>query len=133
MALEVLRPGPMTTVQDWPGRLGLWPVGVPPSGPMDALSFRLANRAVGNAVGAPALEVTVGGLHVRFDAKASIALGGAAMDAHLDDEPLALWRPVEVAAGQELHLGWAKGPGLRAYLALAGGVAAAEVLGSRST
>ena len=133
MALEVLRPGPMTTVQDWPGRLGLWAVGVPPSGPMDALSFRLANRAVGNAVGAPALEVTVGGLCVRFDAKVTIALGGAAMDAHLDDEPLPLWRPVEIAAGQELHLGWARGPGLRAYLALAGGVAAAEVLGSRST
>ena len=54
-ALTVLRPGPSTTVQDWPGRIGYWQVGVPPSGPMDDLSLRLANLAVGNAEGAPGL------------------------------------------------------------------------------
>ena len=48
MTVEVLRAGPMTTIQDWPGRVGYWSVGVPPSGPMDDLSFRLANVAVGN-------------------------------------------------------------------------------------
>ena len=48
-AVEVLDPGTQTTVQDYPGRLGYWHVGVPPSGPMDALAFRLANRLVGNA------------------------------------------------------------------------------------
>jgi urea carboxylase len=133
MALEILRPGPMTTIQDWPGRLGLWPVGVPPSGPMDACSFRLANRAVGNPAGAAALEVTVGGLRVRFDAPATIALAGAEMGAALDDEPVALWTPLTVRAGQELKLGWVRGEGLRAYLALAGGLAADEVLGSRAT
>jgi urea carboxylase len=133
MALEILRPGPMTTIQDWPGRLGLWPVGVPPSGPMDAYSFRLANRAVGNPVGAAALEVTVGGLQVRFDAPATIALAGAEIGAVLDGEPVALWTPLAVRAGQELKLGWARGEGLRAYLALAGGLAAGEVLGSRAT
>ena len=47
-AIEVLDGGTQTTVQDYPGRLGYWHVGVPPSGPMDALSFRLANRLVGN-------------------------------------------------------------------------------------
>ena len=47
-AIEVLDGGTQTTVQDHPGRLGYWHVGVPPSGPMDALSFRLANRLVGN-------------------------------------------------------------------------------------
>ena len=41
---EVLRAGPMTTIQDWPGAW-VWKVGVPPSGPMDDLSFRLANMA----------------------------------------------------------------------------------------
>ena len=46
--IVVDRAGPMTTVQDWPGRIGYWGVGVPPSGPMDDLSFRLANTAVGN-------------------------------------------------------------------------------------
>ena len=54
--IEVLEPGAMTTVQDWPGRLGYWQVGVPPSGPMDEVSLREANLAVGNPEGAPALE-----------------------------------------------------------------------------
>jgi len=133
VSLEVVKPGPMTTVQEWPGRLGLWPVGVPPSGPMDDRSFRLANRAVGNPQGAAALEVTVGGLHVRFDAPATIALGGADVGARLDGEDVALWEPLPVAAGQELKLGWAKGTGLRTYLALAGGVGCDAVLGSRAT
>ena len=46
--VSVTAPGMLTTVQDWPGRTGYWQVGVPPSGPMDDLSFRLGNRAVGN-------------------------------------------------------------------------------------
>ena len=54
--IEVQAAGAETTVQDVPGRIGHWPVGVPPSGPMDALSFRLANRAVDNPECAPALE-----------------------------------------------------------------------------
>lgn len=133
MGFEVLKAGPMTTVQDWPGRLGLWAVGVPPSGPMDALSFRLANRAVGNPPGVPALEIAVGGLHVRFETPGVVALAGADMGARLDGERVELWEPLAVAVGQELRLRWAKGPGLRAYLALGGGLAAAEVLGSRAT
>ncbi len=59
--VEILRPGMLTTVQDWPGRVGYWHVGVPPSGPMDDLSFRLGNRALGNDEGAAGLECTLGG------------------------------------------------------------------------
>ena len=77
-SIEVLAAGTLTTVQDWPGRLGLWDVGVPPSGPMDALALRLANRMVGNDEGAAALEMTVTGATLRFDADAVIALAGAA-------------------------------------------------------
>jgi urea carboxylase len=54
-AVEVIDPGTQTTVQDYPGRLGYWHVGVPPSGPMDHLAFRLANRLVGNPEGSPGL------------------------------------------------------------------------------
>lgn len=133
MTIEVLAAGPMTTVQEYPGRLGLWPVGVPPSGPMDALSFRLANLLVANPSGSAALEVTVGGLRVRFGCAATIALGGARMGAELDGEPLAPWEPVAVRAGQQLRLGWSRGPGLRGYLAVAGGIRVPEVLGSRAT
>ncbi|MFD6456035.1 hypothetical protein ACFWF3_35160, partial [Nocardia sp. NPDC060220] len=49
--LDVVRPGMQTTVQDWPGRIGYWHIGVPPSGPMDDLSFRLGNRVLGNLEG----------------------------------------------------------------------------------
>lgn len=50
------RPGLQTSVQDYPGRTGLWRVGVPPSGPMDSLSHRLANALVGNDEDAATLE-----------------------------------------------------------------------------
>src|SRR5690606_24226427 len=56
--VEVLQPGTYTSVQDYPGRVGLWSIGVPPSGPMDDYSFRLANRIVGNHESAAALEYT---------------------------------------------------------------------------
>ena len=39
-AVEFLEAGLQTTVQDYPGRVALWSVGVPPSGPMDDLSHR---------------------------------------------------------------------------------------------
>ena len=57
----------MTTVQDLPGRIGYWHVGVPPNGPMDDLAHRLVNRVVGNAEGAAALELTGAGPTLRFD------------------------------------------------------------------
>jgi urea carboxylase len=69
-AIEVLDGGVQTTVQDWPGRSGYWNVGVPPSGPMDDLHLRLANRLVGNDAGAAALECTLGGPTLRCHAGA---------------------------------------------------------------
>ena len=131
--LEVLAAGPMTTVQEHPGRLGLWPVGVPPSGPMDPLSFRLVNRMAGNASGTAALEVAVGGLHVRFTEPATFALGGAEMGAELDGDVVPQWIPTSVEAGAELRFAYARGAGLRAYLAVTGGFEVPEVLGSRAT
>ena len=74
--VEVLAPGMMTTVQDWPGRVGLWRVGVPPSGPMDDLSFRLGNWALGNEQGTPGLECTLVGPRLRFDAEATVMVDG---------------------------------------------------------
>lgn len=64
--LEVVRPGVGTTIQDWPGRTGLWSAGVPASGPMDELSFRLGNPVLGNDEGAAGQEVTLGDLALRF-------------------------------------------------------------------
>ena len=89
--IEVVSPGTQTTIQDYPGRLHYWHVGVPPSGPMDSLSFRLGNRAVGNPSDAAALEITMSGPTLTFDTDAVICLTGArarrhrrAADRHVD-------------------------------------------------
>ena len=132
-SVEVLSPGTMTTVQDWPGRLGLWDVGVPPSGPMDSLALRLANRMVGNEPGTAGLEMTVTGATLRFDAEAVIALAGAQMAATLDDVAIDFWKPIAVKRGSVLALGRIRGAGQRAYLAVRGGFDLPEYLGSRST
>ncbi|BET65163.1 urea carboxylase [Opitutales bacterium ASA1] len=131
--IEVLEGGTQTTVQDYPGRLGHWDVGVPPSGPMDALAFRLANRLVGNPPSAAGLEITLTGPTLRFNSDAIIALTGAATDATLDDEPVAFWRSLRVERGQILRIGSLEGAGMRAYLALGYGLDVPDYLGSKST
>ncbi len=132
-AIEIISGGTQTTVQDYPGRLGFWNVGVPPSGPMDSLALRLANRLVGNAESAAALEIAVSGPELRFGCDAVIALVGAPMDALMDGAPIPFGQAMKVSAGAKLHIGMAKGPGLRAYLAVGGGLEVGEYLGSRST
>lgn len=130
--LEVLKPGLETAVQDWPGRIGYWNQGFPPSGPMDSWSFRLANILAGNAPGAAGLECQYIGPMLRFGGNGVIAVTGADMGAKLDDQPLALWESVPVRAGQVLAMGPAR-LGTRAYIAIAGGIATESWLGSRST
>jgi urea carboxylase len=131
--IEVLEGGTQTTVQDYPGRTGYWDVGVPPSGPMDNLSFRLANRLVGNPDTAAALELTVNGPSLRFNTPAVVALTGAHMPATLDGKPVAQHRAFRVRAGQTLRIGSIDGPGLRAYLAIRHGFDVPDYLGSKST
>jgi urea carboxylase len=131
--IEVLDGGPMTTVQDLPGRVGYWHVGVPPNGPMDDLSHRLVNEVLGNAPTAAALELTGAGPTLRFTAPATVAIGGAPMPAAVDGRPIAAWSPIEVAAGSTLVIGPTSGPGLRATLAVRGGFDEPTFLGSRST
>jgi urea carboxylase len=131
--IDVLAPGAQSSLQDWPGRLGLWDVGVPPSGPMDAFSHRLANRLVGNPGNAAALEITLSGPTLRFNGAATIALTGADMGATLDGVPMPLYEPVAVQAGQVLAMGAVKGAGNRATLAVRHGFDAPLYLGSRAT
>jgi urea carboxylase len=131
--IDVLEPGTQTTVQDFPGRLGYWHVGVPPSGPMDSLAFRFANRLVGNAPDAAGLEITLTGPTLRFACDATIALTGGDFGALLGGRPIPLWQEAFVSRGSVLELRSAQGAGARAYLAVAGGVEAPPYLGSRST
>ncbi len=132
-SLEILDGGTQTTVQDFPGRLGLWNVGVPPSGPMDSLSFRLVNRLVGNASDAAGLECTMMGPMIKFHTDTVIALGGAEMGATLDGAAVPRWTPTPVQAGSVLRMGAVEGAGARAYLAVRGGIDTPLYLDSRST
>jgi biotin-dependent carboxylase-like uncharacterized protein len=129
--LRILRSGPLTTVQDL-GRVGWAHLGVPTSGAADRASLRLANRLVGNREGAAALEVTVGGLEVRAIGDLTIAVTGAACPITVDGTPspsrVVLW----LRSDATVRLGPATA-GVRAYLAVRGGIAVPPVLGSRST
>ena len=131
--IRVLSGGPATTVQDYPGRQGFWDVGVPPSGPMDALAFRLGNRLLGNMETAAGLEITALGPTLLFNRTASVCLAGAALEANLDGAPVSPYVPFQIAAGQTLKLGRVKGPGLRAYLLVRGGIDVPAYLGSRAS
>jgi urea carboxylase len=133
VSFEVLSAGTQTTVQDLPGRRGLWGVGVPPSGAWDDLSFALANRAVGNPLGAAGLEAVLRGPVLRVRRPTMVCVTGAANAATLDRAPLPAGRPVAVFPGQVLDLGPLRGPGLRGYLAVSGGLTVPSILGSFST
>lgn len=130
--IDVLAPGAQSGLQELPGRLHLWHVGVPPSGPMDERSFRLANTIVGNPETTAALELTANGPTLRFNVDAVIGLVGARMTAKLDDVVVDNNVPVTIRGGQVLAIGRIVGPGQRCYLAIRGGFDAPEVLGSRA-
>ncbi|PDT20251.1 urea carboxylase [Rhizobium hidalgonense] len=131
--IEVIAPGAQSSIQELPGRLGLWHVGVPPSGPMDERSFRHANRLVGNGDTVAALELTVSGPVLKFHTDIVVALAGAGMAMSIDGTKLPHDKAVTIRAGQILAIGSIEGPGQRAYLAVSGGFAAPVVLGSRAT
>ncbi|QMU77520.1 biotin-dependent carboxyltransferase family protein [Streptacidiphilus sp. PB12-B1b] len=129
-AARVLRSGPLTTVQDG-GRTGVAALGVPRAGALDRPAHALANRLVGNAPDAAALETTLGGVALRALAPLVAAVTGAPSPVRVDGRPAAWGAPVRLAAGSVLEVGAAT-DGVRAYVALDGGVAVRPVLGSRS-
>ncbi len=131
--IRVLAPGTMTTIQDYPGRVGYWHVGVPPSGPFDALSFRLGNALLGNVETSPGLEMTVQGPDLEIGTPIRFVLTGADMQASLDGTPVETGRVYLATAGSRLVIGQAQGAGLRGYLLVAGGILCADYLGSAAT
>lgn len=131
--MEVLHGGTQTTIQDFPGRRGFWHVGVPPSGPFDNLSFRLANRLLNNADDAAGLEITLQGPHLRFHSATQVVIAGASIDATLDGDIVPMWQVIDVCPGQTLVLGKVQASGARCYLAVLGGIDCPAYLDSRST
>ncbi|MDX1824622.1 MAG: 5-oxoprolinase/urea amidolyase family protein, partial [Thiohalomonadales bacterium] len=133
LTVDVLQPGTQSFIVDYPGRLGYWDIGVPPSGPMDPLACRIANRIVGNAESVAVLELTITGPTLKFNVDSVIALTGANMKAQLDGKDIVLWHPVTVKAGSTLKLGSIQGAGNRSYLAVKGGFDVPSYMGSMTT
>jgi biotin-dependent carboxylase-like uncharacterized protein len=129
--IEVLRAGPLTTVQDR-GRPGLAHLGVPRSGALDAPALLLANRLVGNPPDAAGLEITLTGCALRLRAPAVVAVTGARAAVSVAGEPADFAAALRVPAGADVHIGRTRS-GVRTYLAVYGGIDLPPVLGSRST
>ncbi|KAI6372278.1 hypothetical protein MCOR25_003795 [Pyricularia grisea] len=132
-AIEVLEPGPGTTVQDYPGRTGYWHVGIPPSGPMDNCSLRMANKLVGNEEGAAGLECSIQGPKLLFHCDAVVAVAGALADVAIDGQMVDSTKAIQIRKGQSLSVGIPRS-GCRSYIAFqGGGLQVPDFYGSRST
>jgi biotin-dependent carboxylase-like uncharacterized protein len=114
------------------GRFGVRHLGVTQGGALDWVAMSWANWLLGNPLGAPVIEVALGGFSVVAEQDCVLALAGADLDARVDDQPLAPWRSFALAKGQRLTLKQPK-QGVRAYLAAPGGFQAEAVLGSCAT
>ena len=131
--IEVLEPGALSSVQTAGGRIGWRHLGVPVGGAADAWSARLANRLVGNPDDAALLEITLVGPALRFGTAARVAVTGGGFEASVDGHRLPPHQAHEVRAGATLRIGDGEGEGLRAYLAVGGGITVEPLLGSAAT
>ena len=130
---EVLRSGTMTTIQDEPGRIGYWHVGVPPSGPMDALSFNCGNQLLNNPADSAGMEITANGPRLQFYTACKAVLTGCDIEAGLDGTPIPSYEVFTIPRGGILDIGKARGRGIRAYLNVEEGFDVPDYLGSKST
>ena len=128
---RVVSPGMLTTVQDL-GRWGFQARGVSVAGPMDFYAHRLANLLAGNSSDAATLEVTLIGPEIEFEEPTVAAVAGATFDLTVGAAPVPMHAAFIVPGQSRLKFG-ARLSGARAYLAVAGGIAVAPVLGSRAT
>jgi antagonist of KipI len=131
MSLIVTRSGFLSSVQDL-GRTGFRQFGVSTSGALDPLALRVANLLVGNDGGAAGLEITLGGLHLRFEDERIVAWCGGEFDVRVGSRSLPAGHAAYLQAGDELKFGRAQ-IGCRCWLAISGGIDVPIVLGSRST
>lgn len=131
MSIRILHPGLLTTIQD-KGRYGFQQQGVIVSGAMDAFALRAANLLVGNEEHEAAIEVTIMGPAMRFEADLLISICGGNLSPAVDGCPIPLWRPVSVKSGTTLEFGACRS-GARAYVAVAGGIDVPAVMRSKST
>ena len=129
--IEVIKPGLLTTVQDQ-GRWGYQCYGVAVTGAMDAFALASANLLVGNPEGAAGLEMTLLGPTLRFHRETNFALAGADLGPRLNGEPISNWTCHLAQPGAVLDFAGRKS-GIRAYLAISGGVDVPLIMDSRAT
>ncbi len=132
--IEVIEPGPHTTVQDG-GRDGWRRHGVAGSGAFDRAALAAANAAVGNGADAPGLECAHGGPELRFHAPTRFGWAGGDAELLLERADLGTWRvpprtTVLARPGNVLRFGR---NAVRTWLAFAGGLVTSRVLGSAAT
>ena len=131
MSVIVTRAGFLTSVQDL-GRSGFREFGVSSGGGLDSFGLRVANLLVGNHEGAAGLEITLGGLQLRFEDEHVVAWCGGEFDVSIGSTQLPSGHAGHVQAGERLKFGRPQ-IGCRAWLAVSGGIDVPAVLGSRST
>ena len=131
MNAVVTRAGFLTSVQDL-GRTGFRHLGVSTSGALDSFALRVANLLVGNDEGAAGLEITLGGLQLRFKDERIVAWCGGEFDVQIGSRALPAGHVAHLQAGDEVKFGRAQ-IGCRCWLAISGGIDVPVVLGSRST
>ncbi|WVR06187.1 urea carboxylase [Kwoniella sp. DSM 27419] len=130
--VDVIAGGAYTTVQDLPARKGVGN-GVPEAGPMDPVSFRLANVLAGNDENTEALEATLVGPELLFHCPAIVAVTGGVVDVSINGEQQDMYTRLLVPAGGTLKVGSLKS-GCRSYIAVKGGFPGVPTyLGSKST
>lgn len=129
--LRIVKAGMASILQDQ-GRYGYQSKGISVSGAMDRLAAKMANILVGNDTGQACIEMTMLGDRIEFESDTMIALCGADMDFKLNDKLININRTIHIVKGDQLSCGYAK-DGMRAYLAVRGGFALEEVLGSKSS
>jgi len=127
----VQRAGFLTSVQDL-GRTGFRQFGVSTSGALDPFALRVANLLVGNDEAAAGLEITLGGLKLRFEDERIVAWCGGEFDVRIGSRALPAGHVANVKTGDELKFGRPQ-IGCRCWVAISGGIDAPAVLGSRST
>ena len=129
--LKIIQPGMLSTIQDR-GRYGYQRSGMPTAGAMDTFALRAANALLGNDDNAACIEITVLGPRIELLADTHVAVTGANVSPRLDGEPIPMWQAVPVSKGNRLEFRSPK-DGMRAYLAVGGGIDVPQVMGSRAT
>ena len=132
-AFDILSPGMFTTIQDYPGRLGYWEIGVPPSGPMDNFSFRIGNRMLGNNKNAAGLEITAVGPKIKFRKDTTFVITGATIESSINDKNIENYKVYSAKEGDILSMGKILDAGERSYILFKGGINVSNYMGSKST